>query len=138
MPKPAPRLETRADVYALALDKPHAKAVLLWLLEQPAVPQARDVVAKALGMRSAHCEIAIVSMEQRHPFILARVGPDGERMGGRFAFIPADAPIRKAWATLAAAPVVVDTSAPIKTMPAPSRVGQFTKKVVANAAQQET
>lgn len=93
---PAPK--TRADVMAIPLPLA-ATAVLHFLLEHEPRVWERAEIAAALGAKPSTVEIELVRMQRRRPILLSRTGPDGKPIGGRHGFIPADSPLRKAWAT---------------------------------------
>ena len=95
--KPIPPPKTRADVEALPLPLA-ATAVLHFLLERPARVYERAEIAAALGAKPSDVEVELVRMQRRPPVLLARQGPDGNGIRGRHGYIPADDPLRAAWA----------------------------------------
>ena len=67
------------------------KAVILWLLEQSAVRvYDADEIGKALGLHRSVVEDAINKGQRCRPPALALVGPDGEKLRPRHAFLPVD------------------------------------------------
>ena len=108
--------KNRADVWGLACPL-ETKAVILWLLEQDAHVIDRDEIARALGHHPSKVEDAILAGQRTRPVpVLRRIGPDGERLRPRQAYIPADDPLRRAWSGgKKKKPAVIDTEAPTTT-----------------------
>ena len=75
--------------------KPEHKEVLDWLCRHPCKLYEAADVAKALGRKTSGIETCFAALKhQRYGSLLPAFGPWGEMMRGRFAWLPAEAPVR--------------------------------------------
>lgn len=108
--KPAPTYPTdRAGVLAVRMRIPEAKAVLAWLLERPAQVFMRDEIALALGFNNLRAERGVICLQRIRPAFASLQGPSGNRLPGGAGYIPADSPLRFAWANAPTGPVPGET-----------------------------
>jgi len=81
--------------------RPEYRTVLDWLCRQPARVYDFSEIADALKLKRGFVEKAIESLRhQRSGCILSVVGPFGEPLRSRHAYLPKDAPIRKEYPPL--------------------------------------
>jgi hypothetical protein len=81
--------------------KPEYRAVLDWICRQPARVYDFSEIAEALKLKRGFVEKALTELKhQRCGCILSVVGPFGEPLRSRHAYLPASAPIRKEYPAL--------------------------------------